>query len=185
MAAVFRHNESDLLATSLLLARVAALYSEPSQREFGEPGDWLGLGDWAEQLGDLDRAHEVFSLALGALRDTPQRTKIELRLADLSRRLGREDEALGLWRAVAERDPLGGWPAVREIARWHEALAQWGSAYEVLDTAWQRFEQVRGLRTLTGASRLPAAWRQWMSECERLRTALRQASQEEQLTLPI
>ncbi|MBN1475559.1 ribonuclease H-like domain-containing protein [Candidatus Sumerlaeota bacterium] len=183
MAEVFRHNERDLVSTATLLARVAAFHAQPERMIFGDPGDWQGLGEWVEQMHDLERAREIFSLALGALRDTPLRTKLELRLADLSVHTGREEEALDLWRSVAERDPLSGWPAVREIARWNERRERWRAAFAVLDAAWARFEQVKGLRAHGGRSRLPRAWRQWMNECEKMRKDLRQAAGEEQLTL--
>jgi hypothetical protein len=185
MAEVFRHNETDLLATALLLARLAAFFARPAERGWGEPGDWLGLAEWAEQIGHHERARDAFRLALGTLGATPQRTRVELKLADVCRRLDREDEARDLWREVAERDPLAGWPAVREIVRWHESRAEWGEAFRTADATWQRFEQVRSLRSVGGEARLPTAWRQWMGECERLRESLRQASGEEQLTLPI
>jgi uncharacterized protein YprB with RNaseH-like and TPR domain len=183
MAAVFHHNEVDLASTAQLLARVSAFYARPGKESFGESGDWLGLGEWAEHLGDLDRAHESFQLALGNLGASSQRTRVELRLADLCRRMGRVEEAQRLWRSAAERDPLAGWPAVRELVRWHETRDEWREAFEMTDATWQRFEQVRSLRTVGGDSRLPTAWRQWMGECERLRIGLRQASQVEQLTL--
>jgi tetratricopeptide (TPR) repeat protein len=183
MAEVFHHNERDLQSTATLLARVAHFHAQPEKMTFGDPGDWQGLGEWAEQMHDLDRAREIFALALGALRDTPLRTKLELRLADLSLHTGREDDALALWRSVAERDPLSGWPAVREIARWNERRERWRAAFSVLDAAWARFEQVKSLRSHGGNSRLPRAWRQWMTECDRMRKDLRQAAGEEQLTL--
>lgn len=183
MVAVFRHHATDLAATARLLAQVAAFYADPAGLGFGDAGDLVGLGEWAEQMGDLPRAREIFALAHAALAAAPLRTKIELRLADLSRRTGREAEAILLWRAVAERDPLAGWPAVRELVRWHEGQGAWRSAFEVLEAAWRRFEQARELRSQRGESRLPAAWRQWMAECETLRAGLRQAAREEQLAL--
>ncbi len=185
MASVFQCNESDLIATASLLARVADFYAQPAKRGFGDAGDWLGLADWAEQLGDLEHAHAVLTLALGALRDTPRRTRIEMHLADLARRLGRGDEALALWQSVAERDPLAGWPAVREIAQWHERREEWSEAHGLLAATAQRFAQAHEMRSRLGESRLPAAWRQWMGECEQLRDALRQAAGEEQMTLAL
>ncbi len=185
MAAVFHHNAHDTVSILHLTRRIAALYADPERETLGDPSDWLGLAEWAEALGDLDRARHVFGLALTALRGTPQRTRIELRLAGICERTGREDEARALWRSVAERDPLAGWPAVKELARAHEQRQEWRESYALLDGAWQRFDQVRALRQQQGLWKLPAAWRQWMADCERLRRRLRQAASEEQLALPI
>lgn len=185
MAGVFHHNADDLVSTATLLSRIGQFYAEPSSNGFGETGDWLGLAEWAEGIGDFERALEVFRLSQGVTHATGPRTKIELRMAELCRRTGREEEMFALLRSIADSDPLGGWPAVREIARWHEVREQWGEAFSVIDAAWARFEQVRSLRSPTGEARLPTAWRQWMTECEQMRDALRQASHEEQLTLPL
>lgn len=99
LAAVFRHNEEDVLTLAALTARVA---QRVGARQAGPiPGEWLGLARLYAAAGAWDDAAACARLALEAGGDGPARERAAALLARASRRLGRPDEAAAVWEALA------------------------------------------------------------------------------------
>jgi len=98
LAEVVAHNQQDVLSLARLLDRLV----RHVDLEGPEASDWLSLGRFIEQRGDLAGAEGVYRRA-EACSPPPLDRAAALRRARLLRRQGRDDDARQAWGAIWER----------------------------------------------------------------------------------
>ena len=92
---VLSHNAVDILSLACLTAIVPAFFKEP--QSLTQATEMIGLGRWFRNEGRLDEALDLMRRAIH--RPLPEALQYETlwHMADLERKLGREDAALALW----------------------------------------------------------------------------------------
>jgi len=96
MQRVFYHNVMDLLSMVVLAARIGRALLSPVRREPDPLCDYLSLGAFYERVGWVDEALSAYQIAT---QGGPAQREALKQLAALLKRLGRYDEAMGIWRA--------------------------------------------------------------------------------------
>ena len=119
MPRIFYHNRVDLLSMVTLVYRLACIFERPVD-ELEEGAEWFSLARWYESLGMTAEAEDGYNRAIGAeLPPGLHRAALD-RLGWLLKRVGRRDQAAGVWRQLAA---VAGADAVRghvELAKYHE-----------------------------------------------------------------
>ncbi|HUY54682.1 MAG TPA: ribonuclease H-like domain-containing protein [Candidatus Nanopelagicaceae bacterium] len=98
LAAVLEHNQQDVLSLARLLERLV----RHVDLEGPHPSDWLSLGRFIEERGDLSGAEGVYRKA-EACSPPPLDRAAALRRARLLRRQGLDDQARQAWSSIWER----------------------------------------------------------------------------------
>lgn len=102
LAAVFEHNRQDLLSLATLVARLGRQFQDPFHPSVEDGRDLCSLGSVFESLGLADRAALCYerALALDLPRDLYGRAMV--RLGNLYKRMRLREDAVALWRRLAE-----------------------------------------------------------------------------------
>ncbi|MHB1639893.1 MAG: ribonuclease H-like domain-containing protein [Candidatus Dormibacteria bacterium] len=98
LAEVVQHNQQDVLSLLSLLQRL----SRHLELEVAQPSDWLSLGRFVEQRGDLAAAQTAYEMA-ERLAPSPLDRAAALRRARMLRRQGKVEEAMRAWQGLWER----------------------------------------------------------------------------------
>ncbi len=191
LAPVLAHNAEDVASLARLLAHLDARYADPDRRPLAPAGDLLALGraytrerrhaDALACLDDADAAWRPATLGSAAwpfgaaapAATTTSRERIRAERARTLRRLGRCDDALAAWEALAAaggaaaprawveaakvrehglRDPAGALQAAEAAARAAERSSlRWGGDPEFDDALASRLRRLRR-RTAGGLS---------------------------------
>ena len=191
LAPVLAHNAEDVASLARLLAHLDARYADPDRRPLAPAGDLLALAraytrerrhaDALACLDDADAAWRPATLgsaawpygAPGPAATTTSRERIRAERARTLRRLGRCDDALAAWEALAAaggsaaprawveaakvrehglRDPAGALQAAEAAARAAERSSlRWGGDPEFDDALASRLRRLRR-RTAGGLS---------------------------------
>ncbi len=117
---VFVHNRQDVLSMVTLAARLAHLFENPERDPAVQGWDWVQLGRWYQESGRWEAAERAFRRALEEGAGDPELRRTAWHaLGNLLRRMGRLEEAAGVWRQWATELPEEVLPAVR-LARYYE-----------------------------------------------------------------
>ena len=117
---VFHHNATDILTLACLTGIVPLAFKDPENLPFRHGAEIAGIARWLREAGELEQSRILFRRAIDAgLRDELLfRTLWDL--AALERKLGAEDQAVGLWTDLTEaRNPFRV-PALEELAKYYE-----------------------------------------------------------------
>ncbi len=103
MQRVLYHNQQDVLSMVTLAAHLCRMFGDPLEAAL-DPTDLVSLGKWYDDLGLVEQAERAFRAALE--RETPAepRTLALTRLGFLLKRQERRQEALEVWRQLAESE---------------------------------------------------------------------------------
>jgi uncharacterized protein YprB with RNaseH-like and TPR domain len=175
MAAVFEHNRHDILSLVALTCRLGRLLDGPAPATAapttapalvpqvvptaGSTGvsealpavaDLFAAARIYEDLGLLEEACSRYEQALTMRRDVALRARVATRLAAISRRVGRHERAVQLWRRLATLGLTGCEPFV-ELAKHYEHRAHdFDAAIQAVEEALTIVE-VQMLRRQAGA----------------------------------
>ena len=142
---VFYHNRVDMLSMVTLAVRVLEQFAHPSPDH--HPLDLHSLARWQIGLGRWEEAEATLQLAV-AQAGADERPMVLSELGGLLKRQDRRDEALPLWRELAENDDRDVSAHV-ELAMYYE----WHQPNLEVAAAWTR----RALTIVDGWSRPRAA----------------------------
>jgi tetratricopeptide (TPR) repeat protein len=162
LAAVLAHNADDVVSLARLLAHLDACYADPAARTLAPAGDLVALARaftrdrrHREALDCLDRADAAWRPAtlgsaawpFGVQAPSPallSRDRIRAERARTLRRLGRTDEALAAWEALAADSGAMGPRAWVEAAKVREhALRDPAGALRAAESADRAAERMR------------------------------------------
>lgn len=119
---VFEHNALDIVTLACLTAIVPRAFQSEGwdMLPARHPAEWVGLGRWLRQAGQLDQATRLFRKALtsGLADELTWRTMWDL--AGLERKLEKPDSALALYAELAGADNPFRPAACEELAKHYE-----------------------------------------------------------------
>lgn len=118
---IFEHNALDVLSLVTLTVHLARLFGGELSLS---AGDRLALGRSCEGEGRHDEALAHYEAALALELAEGERRDCEKRLSLLLKRLGRLEEAAGLWATVAGRDGNRELYPLIELAMYHERVTR-------------------------------------------------------------
>ncbi|MCW1968209.1 MAG: ribonuclease H-like domain-containing protein [Anaerolineae bacterium] len=151
MSRVLYHNLHDILSMVTLAARLHDVFARPST-----PDEYLAVGRHHERNGDWAQAVEAYKEAEDQPNPQPSQ-EAQRRLANGLKRLGRRDEAVVYWEALADADDI-------------EALIELAKHYE-----WHAVDHTRALLAAKRAQRLardPITRREIEQRVERIKKKL-------------
>lgn len=103
LAPVFTHNALDIVSLACLTGIVPWAFRESGEVELKHAAEFLSLGRWVEQAGQIERARDLYREAIR--RRPPLRDELLYRamwdLAGLEKKLGAFETALALWTDLA------------------------------------------------------------------------------------
>jgi uncharacterized protein YprB with RNaseH-like and TPR domain len=122
MQRVMYHNLHDILSMVSLVSRLCGAVDAPANM-----GEYLAVGQYYENLGQLNEAEAVYSAALAGVTGGPGAAynRVLQRLADCLKRQNHRDNAAPYWRKLAEAGDVEAWIELAKHYEWHEVdLAQ-------------------------------------------------------------
>jgi len=138
---VFHHNATDILTLACLTGIVPLAFKDPENLPFRHAAEIAGIARWLREAGDLEQARRLFRRAVAVSKpDAGMPDDLMFRtlwdLAALERKLGAEDQAVGIWNDLAAgRNPFR-IPALEELAKHYEHRQKdLGRALEITRTA--------------------------------------------------
>ncbi|TRO58085.1 hypothetical protein E2P64_04020 [Candidatus Bathyarchaeota archaeon] len=120
---VVYHNSVDIVSLAALFSFTNDILTDPLSDLITHDLDIFAIGRLFEDIGDQDKAAQLFDLCLTRQKDeTRQQTKqlvtdVLMRLALIYKRNGNFSDALPLWKQAADNEYL---PAYVEIAKYYE-----------------------------------------------------------------
>jgi uncharacterized protein len=105
LAAVVRHNQSDLRGLAALVAKIDAFLASASQDRCQDEFhglDLFGLSSFLQRRGEADRAHAACAQALDFGLPAEFRLRARRNLALFAKRRGDHDKAVDLWKQLAK-----------------------------------------------------------------------------------
>lgn len=114
---VFYHNQIDILSLSALFAHLARLLRNPLGAENPQSLDLIAIARLYEELGDYNRAVQLYEAGLEIGLPTHFFIQTLYRFANLHRHNGKLSESLELWLKAAEYNEVD---ACIEIAKFYE-----------------------------------------------------------------
>lgn len=114
---VFYHNQIDILSLSALFVHLTQLLNNPLAAENPQSLDLIAIARLYEELGDYNRAVQLYEAGLEIGLPTHFFIQTLYRFANLHRRTGQPEEALNLWLKAAEYNEVD---ACIEIAKFYE-----------------------------------------------------------------
>lgn len=131
------HNVHDVVTLLALMGRVDEAFRRP-EGPASHPGEALGTARWLVELEAYDRAERCLRAGLDEA-SGPERLDLHRDLGALLRRMGRPEEALGQWQAVARGLTRFDRHAYEQVAKILEhALGRPGDALAWTDEALAR-----------------------------------------------
>lgn len=115
---VFEHNEHDLLTLLALTGHVGRILDEPDAADL-QAAEWFGLGKLYEDLGRYPDSLRAYSKGLDYNPSAELRSVALRRLSFLYKYLQQQDEAVQIWRTLAEEGTLLMFPYL-ELAKHYE-----------------------------------------------------------------
>jgi uncharacterized protein YprB with RNaseH-like and TPR domain len=122
LAAVFRHNQWDILSLAALTVVTGQIFDRP-QEHLGHPLDFLSLGRAMENRFRHGEAAACYSAALEHMLEPEDRGEALFRLGQAWKRLGQWEKAVGAWENAAEHMPFSTAP-YEELAKYYEHRTQ-------------------------------------------------------------
>ena len=120
LVGVFYHNLVDILSMVTLAARLGAVFGEPQAAEPLEGVDLFSLGWWYERLGMVTEGEAAYRYALSRSLPGEVEQAAWRHLSFLLKRQDRREEAVVIWRKVAENSGARGVYAHVELAKHYE-----------------------------------------------------------------
>ena len=104
MLRVIYHNKYDVLSMVTLAAQLCRMFGNPHDDETLDPSDLVSLGKWYDDLNMAAQAESAFRAALE--REAPAESHVVAlgRLGYMLKRQERREEAMGVWKQLAEWD---------------------------------------------------------------------------------
>lgn len=140
MVRVFYHNEQDILSMVVLAVILSRAFSRPEAPDMPAQ-DRLSLARWYESRAMIPHSEAAYRLAADEAPDAETRHAVLLSYSALLKRLDRREEALPLWRDLADlRLDIVGY---EELAKFYEWVARdlpealrWAEAGIALVQTW-------------------------------------------------
>lgn len=135
---VFIHNRADILSLTALTVKATAVVADPFGDAASDPADRFSVARLLERLGRLEDSLACYELALAAGPAPATREKTARHLARLYKRVGRLEQAVGVWRRLVDEP---GWTvhAHVELAKYYEHRARdYDQAIAVVQAALER-----------------------------------------------
>ncbi len=116
---VFTHNRADILSLTALTVKAVAVVADPLGDAASDPADRFSVARLLERLNRLEDSLACYELALAAGPAPTTREKAARHLARLYKRVGRFEQAVGVWRRLVQEP---GWTvhAHVELAKYYE-----------------------------------------------------------------
>jgi uncharacterized protein YprB with RNaseH-like and TPR domain len=156
LAAVFRHNATDILSLAALTGVVSRAFTAPGDAEGLHPAEMTGLARWLERTGRAEVALDLYRRALERGLDDELAFRTQWDAALIEKKLGRAERALAdFGDLAAARNPFQR-QALEEIAKHYEhrrrdparALEFTEAALRIAEDAELRRRQARLRRRL-------------------------------------
>lgn len=104
--------------------RALRVYTRILDADPRHPEALAALDAAAEEQGDLEELASILQRRIAATTDAAERRGLRERLAAVCRARGRDDEAVGVWTAVLQRDPEDA-DALAALDELHRELGEW------------------------------------------------------------
>jgi tetratricopeptide (TPR) repeat protein len=157
MLSIFHHNATDILTLACLTGIVPYAFRDPGESTLKNGAELAGIARWLRAAGELDQARKLFRRAVDAgLRDELLfQTLWDMGVID--RKLGAVENALAVWKDLAESRNAFRVRAMEELAKHYEhreknyarALELTRDALEYEESAGLRKRELRLSRRLT------------------------------------
>ena len=115
MQRVMYHNLHDILSMVSLVSRLCGAVDAPVNM-----GEYLAVGQYYENLGQLAEAEAVYSAALAKTTSGASYQRVLYRMADCLKRQNRRANAAPYWRKLAESGDGEAWIELAKHFEWHE-----------------------------------------------------------------
>lgn len=135
---IFYHNAMDILSLAALTGLTAGMLAEPLEGEDKHPEDLVSIGKLFEDLGQLEKAAQLFEVGLSQGLPSEIQASTTKRLSYLHRRRQDYETALSLWREAAERQEIY---AHVELAKYYEHKER--DFEEAARLTWAALETIR------------------------------------------
>lgn len=114
---VFDHHAQDIYSLGALTMALARAVASPDDPRFAHAAEQWGLASIYQRVGRHDDAVAALERAIVSARDEEFGFKLSMQLAKALRRMGRDDEALEIWRARAEQATIARLDPLIELAK--------------------------------------------------------------------
>ena len=121
---VFEHNRLDILSLATLALRLARQYADPFQPELEDGRDLCALGAAFEDLEMPERAIPCYERATALDIPAEVRGKAMMRLGMAYKRMRQREDAVALWRRLAESSRTHTLVAQLELAKHYEHVGR-------------------------------------------------------------
>jgi uncharacterized protein len=146
LAAVFRHNQWDILTLAALAAAAGRIFDKPHDH-LDHPLDFLSLGRAMENRFRNEEAAACYRTALEHPLEPEEKEEALFRLGLAWKRLGQWDKAVGVWEYAAARLPFSITP-YEELAKYHEhRVRDFGKALTWTERALERISLMQNLQS--------------------------------------
>jgi uncharacterized protein YprB with RNaseH-like and TPR domain len=146
MLSIFHHNATDILTLACLTGIVPYAFRDPDDSTLKNGAELAGIARWLRAAGELDQARKLFRRAVDAgLRDELLFQTL-WDMGTIDRKLGAVEDALAVWRDLAESRNAFRVRALEELAKHYEHREKnYARALELTRGALE-FEESAGLR---------------------------------------
>jgi hypothetical protein len=146
LAAVFRHNQWDILSLAALAVAAGRIFDKPHDH-LDHPLDFLSLGRAMENRFRHEEAAACYRTALEHPLDPEEKEEALFRLGLAWKRLGHWEKAVGVWEYAAAYLPFSITP-YEELAKYHEhRVLDFGKALSWTERAIERIDLMQNLQS--------------------------------------
>ena len=145
MVRVFEHNLHDILSLVALACRLGRLLGDPLGTDLGaEAEDLCAVAGLYDDLGHRDDASACYEQALARCRTRELEARVAIRLAALSKHVGRPERAVALWRRLIQDGQVGLVPYVELAKHYEHRTRDYPAAIAVVEQALARVRRPTG-----------------------------------------